>query len=153
MESIDELLARDAIKQAKARYLRGVDTGDSQLVKDILAEDCVLDYMHCLTDPATGTDFLPEMNVVVRGRASWTSEGLRSMGIVSVHQTYNHDITLTSGNTASSVCAMTDRLFMPADRPYSVLTGYGYYHETYEQVDGSWWLKTLRISRLRVLAE
>jgi hypothetical protein len=41
---------------------------------------------------------------------------------------------------------------MPAGGDYAVMTGYGYYHETYEKVHGTWKIKTLRIERLRVEA-
>ena len=47
---------------------------------------------------------------------------------------------------------MTDRLVMPPGAPFAQMTGYGYYHETYENVGGGWKIKTLRISRLRVEA-
>ena len=47
---------------------------------------------------------------------------------------------------------MTDRLYMPEGAPYACMTGFGYYHETYEKIGGSWLLKTLRIERLRVEA-
>ncbi len=47
MDNIERLLATDEITQLKARYFRGVDTCDGDLVRAILAEDCVLDYMGC----------------------------------------------------------------------------------------------------------
>ena len=152
MTEAERLDAIEDIKRAKARYFRGVDTGDTELVRGILAEDCVLDYRGCCTDPASGTDFLPQMNVVVRGRESWSSKGFASMGIVSVHQGYNFDIEFEGETRARSVCAMTDRLFMPPGGPFSALIGYGYYHETYEKAEGRWKMRTLRISRIRVEA-
>lgn len=30
------------------------------------------------------------------------------------------------------------------------MTGYGHYHETYEKIGGSWKIKTMRITRIRV---
>ena len=148
----ERLAAIEEIKQVKARYFRGIDSGDGALVRSILAEDCVLDYTGCCTDPASGRDFLPAMNVVMRGRASWASAGLRALGIVSVHHGHNCEIALTGEDAASAVWSMTDRLFMPAGGPYSVMTGYGYYHETYERAEGAWRIKTLRIERIRVEA-
>jgi hypothetical protein len=150
MTELERLAAIEAIKQVKARYFRGVDTGDAALVRGILAEDCVLDYMGCCTDPATGRDFLPAMNIVMRGRESWASGGLSDAGIVSAHHGHNCEITLTSGTTASAIWSMTDRLFMPPGGAYAVMTGYGYYHETYENVGGAWLIKTIRIQRIRV---
>jgi len=58
MNDTERQRAIEDIKQAKARYFRGVDTSDSELVRGILADDCVLDYNGCCTDPATGRDFL-----------------------------------------------------------------------------------------------
>jgi SnoaL-like domain len=150
MNDIEQLQAIEEIKRVKARYFRGVDTNDAELVREILADDCVLDFMGCCTDPASGRDYLPAMNVVLRGRASWSSTGLSSVGIVSVHHSHNCEITLTSDTTASAIWSMTDRLFMPRAAEFSVMTGYGYYHETYEKTAGSWKIKTLRIQRIRV---
>lgn len=152
MTEAEQALAIEAIKQAKARYFRSVDTGDSELGRAVLAEDCVLDYRGCCIDPATGRDFFPEMNVVMEGSANWTAEAFGKMGIVSAHHGYNFDISFTGEDTADSICAMTDRLFMPAGAPYAVMTGYGFYHETYEKRDGVWKIKTLRIIRTRVEA-
>lgn len=152
MNDVERLSAIEEIKEAKARYFRGVDTADGNLVRGILAEDCVLDYRGCCTDPKTGRDFLPAMNVVMRGAASWSSDGLASIGIVSVHQGHNCEITFTSDTTAEVIWSMTDRLFMPDGAPFSRMTGHGHYHETYVKTGGRWKIKTLRISRLRVEA-
>jgi len=149
---VEQLKAIEEIRLVKSRYFRGVDTADSELVRGILTEDCVLDYMGCCTDPATGRDFLPAMNVVMRGNAGWSSTGLRSAGIVSVHHSHNGEIEVTGENTARAIWSMTDRLFMPAGGGYAVMTGYGYYHETYEKIGGAWKIKTLRIERIRVEA-
>ncbi|WP_216895962.1 nuclear transport factor 2 family protein [Nocardia alni] len=150
LDNTDRLLAIEAIRRAKARYFRGVDTCDGEMVRDILAADCVLDYRGCCTDPATGHDFLPAMNVVMRGRESWVSDGLSGLGIVSVHQSHDSEITLTGDRSAGAIWSMTDRLYMPAGSDIGVMTGFGYYHETYEQTGGAWQIKTLRITRLRV---
>jgi hypothetical protein len=152
MNEVERLTAIEEIKQVKARYFRGVDTGDAELVRGILAADCVLDFMGCCTDPATGHDFLPAMNIVMRGSASWSSAGLSSAGIVSVHHGHNCEVTLASDRAARAIWSMTDLLFMPAGAPFSVMTGYGYYHETYEKTGGGWKIKTLRLERIRVEA-
>ena len=150
MTDQEQSRAIEAIKQAKARYFRSVDTGDSELGRSILADDCVLDYRGCCTDPVTGHDFFPEMNVVMHGSDNWTSDGFRKAGIVSVHQGYNFDISFTGDTSATSICAMTDRLHMPPGSPFALMTGHGYYHETYEKQDDAWKIKTLKIVRLRV---
>ncbi len=152
MNDLERLTAIEAIKAVKARYFRGVDTGDSELVRGILAEDCVLDYMGCCTDPKTGRDFFPAMNVIMHGAANWSSEGFGKMGIVSAHHGHNCEVEFTSDTTANVIWSMTDRLFMPPGGPFACMTGYGYYHETYEKTGGRWKIKTLRIVRTRVEA-
>lgn len=152
MNAVERLEASDEIRQAKAKYFRGVDTSDAELVRGVLADDCVLDYMGCCTDPKTGRDFLPAMNVVMRGAASWSAEGFAKMGIVSAHHGHNCEIDFTSDTTAEVIWSMTDRLFMPEGAPYALMTGYGFYHETYEKVGARWKIKHLRIVRTRVEA-
>jgi hypothetical protein len=153
MNEIDRLRAIEEIRQAKARYVRGLDTGDAALVRAMLADDCVLDFRKCWTDPATGEDLLPQINVVMRGAASWSPEGFAGLGVVSqhtsVHHLYSSEITFDSDTTADVLWAMTARLFMPPGGRYALLIGYGYYQETYERTGSEWKLKTMRVSCLR----
>jgi hypothetical protein len=81
MTDSERLSAIEDIKQVKARYFRGVDSGDPALVRAILADECVRDYNGCCTDPATGRDFLPAMNVVLRG-----SEDIRDRCLTRLNQ-------------------------------------------------------------------
>ena len=150
MQSIDTLLAIEAVRRLKARYLRGVDTGDGQLVRDILAESCVLDYRDCFKDRESGEDYFPAMSIVLRNRSSWSDGGLCHMGYTTIHQTHQCEIDIISGTAASAIWAMTDRIYMPAGSPYTQVWGYGYYRETYIHENGHWLLDTLKLERLRV---
>lgn len=150
LDGVERLLAIEAIKQAKARYFRGVDTSDGELVRSILHPDCRLDYRGCCTDPATGRDLLPAMNVLLEGRAAWSDGGMAAFGIVSVHQGCNFDITFSGEREAQVICAMTDRLYMPSGAAFFLLRGYGHYHETYLRTDEGWLLKQLALTRIRV---
>jgi hypothetical protein len=149
----ERLAAIEDIKQLKAQYWRGVDNADGALVRGILAPDCVLDYMGCCTDPASGKDHMPQMNMVMRGRDMWQTENLDGGDgprLVTVHQGHQSEIEMTGETTAKGVWSFTDRFFMPPGSPFDRLTGYGYYHDTYEKIGGKWLLKTTRISRLWV---
>jgi hypothetical protein len=150
MTESERLAAIEEIKQLKAKYWRGVDNADGDLVRGILAEDCVLDYMGCCTDPVSGTDHLPMMNMVMKGRDSWQTGNLEEPRLVTVHQGHQSEVEVTGETTAKGIWSFTDRFFMPPGSPFSRLTGYGYYHDTYEQVGGKWLLKTTRITRLWV---
>jgi hypothetical protein len=150
MTESERLAAIEEIRQLKAKYWRGVDSGDGNLVRSILAEDCVLDYVGCCTDPVSGTDHMPVMNVVMKGRDSWQTDNLDGPRIVTVHQGHQSEIEVTGESTAKGLWYFTDRFFMPAGAPFSRLIGYGHYHDTYEKSGGTWLLKTTRITRIWV---
>ena len=148
MTEAERLAAIEAIRNLKAKYWRGVDQSDAALVRSILAEDCVLDYRGCCTDPTSGVDFLPEMNIVMNGRDSWQAQALD--GFVTSHQGHQAEIEVTGLETARAIWAFTDRFFYPPGMKYQRLTGYGYYHETYVKETSGWKLATTRIARLWV---
>lgn len=150
MTETERLSAIEALKTLKARYFRGVDSSDGALVRSILAADCVLDYRGCCTDPASGRDHMPAMNVVLKGRDAWVSDAFAKAGIVTVHQGCNAEFSFHGDARASGIWSFTDRFFMPPGAPFSRLTGYGHYHETYERTGDAWLLKTTRITRIRV---
>jgi hypothetical protein len=119
-------------------------------VRSVLAPDCELDYHGCCTDPKSGIDHLPAMNVTLKGRDSWQSDGMAKFGIVSVHQGHQCDIEVTGPDSATGIWAFTDRLWFPPGGAISLMTGYGFYHETYVRDGANWLIKTTRITRIRV---
>ncbi|MEO7247582.1 MAG: nuclear transport factor 2 family protein [Novosphingobium sp.] len=150
MTEVERLAAIEQIRRVKALYFRGVDTEDGDLVRSILAANCTLDYRGCCTDPKSGIDLMPAMNVVLNGRDSWTSGAFAKAGITSVHQGHQAEIEITGEARAKATWAMTDRLYMPPGAPYGVMRGFGYYHETYVYEPDGWKIATLKIERLRV---
>jgi hypothetical protein len=152
MDAIYRLEAIEAIKQTKARYFRGVDTGDGALVRSVLAPDCVLDYTDCFVDPLTRIDHFPALSMIMRGREAYATNGLAEIGVVSAHYGPNCEIELEDAATARGIWSMSDRLIMPAGDANRELLGHGHYHETYVKIDESWYIKTLRIVRTRVEA-
>ena len=58
------------------------------------------------------------------------------------------EIEITSPTTATGIWAMLDILQEPGGE--NLVHGWGHYHETYERIDGRWYIKTLRLTRLRV---
>ena len=150
MTETERLGAIEAIRNLKAKYWRGVDQADGDLVRSILAEDCVLDYRDCCKDPVTGIDHMPQMNIVMTGRSSWQTGNLEEPRVVTSHQGHQCEIEVTGETTATGLWSFTDRFFIPPGGPFTRLTGYGYYHDTYERLGAGWFLKTTRITRLWV---
>jgi hypothetical protein len=114
MTDIERLAAIEELRQLKARYFRAVDSADSALMATVLADDCVLDYRGCCTDPATGIDHLPAMNVVIRrnGGEILAMDALARAGIVSVHQGHMFEVEFDGDDRATGIWSMTDRLYM-----------------------------------------
>jgi SnoaL-like domain len=150
MDETERLAAIEAIRDLKAKYWRGVDQSDGALVRSVLAENCVLDFRGCCTDPTSGVDFLPEMNIVMKGRDTWQAAAL--LGYVTSHQGHQAEIEVHSPDSAKAIWTFTDRFFYPPGMKYRRFTGYGYYHETYVREGGAWKLATTRITRLWVEA-
>lgn len=148
MTETERLAAIEAIRDMKARYWRGVDSCDGALVRSVLAEDCVLDFMGCCTDPASGIDHMPWMNMVLKGRESWQVRNSGRPRRITVHHGHQHEIAFPAPGKASAVWAFSDRFFMPPGAPFARFTGYGHYHDTYVLVGGEWLIQTSRVSRL-----
>jgi uncharacterized protein (TIGR02246 family) len=124
----------EAIKQLKARYFRMMDTKDSDGMRQVFADDVLID-----TTDSGGR--------VVQGADDFMA-GLRDLlaDVVTVHHGHMPEIELTSVTTATGIWAMEDRLRWPNG---SELHGAGHYHETYEKVDGRWRIKQMTLTRLR----
>lgn len=125
----------EAIKQLKARYFRTMDTKDWEGMREVFADDVVVDTTSSGGNVVKGAD---EFVAFLRG-------ALRD--VVTVHHGHMPEIELTSATTAKGIWAMQDHLEWPDGRE---LHGCGHYHETYERVDDAWRIKTLTLTRLRV---
>lgn len=124
----------EAIKQLKARYCRMLDTRDWTGMREVFADDVVVDTTASGGNVTTGAEeFLSFLRPALEG-------------VVSVHHAHMPEIEVTSATTATGIWALEDFLRF-ADG--SELHGFGHYHETYEKVDGSWRIKTLTLTRLR----
>ncbi|MFN8026690.1 MAG: nuclear transport factor 2 family protein [Acidimicrobiia bacterium] len=137
--------AIEAIKNLKARYYRCMDTKQWDGWNDVFAVDATLDTR----------EEAPDLDLVV-GRdniIAFVSNVLT--GVTTCHHGHMPEIELTSDTTATGIWAMEDHLWVEegSELPYKSLHGYGHYHETYEKVDGKWYIKTLKLTRIRVDAE
>jgi ketosteroid isomerase-like protein len=122
----------ETIKQLKARYFRAMDTKDWDAMRALFTDDVVMDT----TESGGG---------VLCGGDACIAFLRETIGdVVTVHHGHTPEIEPTS---ATGVWAMEDMLRWPNG---SELHGYGHYHETYEKVAGTWRIKTLRLTRLRM---
>ena len=125
----------EAIRGLKARYFRTMDTKDWAAMREVFTDDVVIDT----TDSGGG---------VVAGADTFMDFLQETLAeVVTVHHGHMPEIEVTSPTTATGVWAMEDRLRWPDG---SELLGFGHYHEAYERVDGSWRIKSSRLTRLRM---
>ena len=141
MDEVERLIAIEEIKQLKARYFRCMDTKDWDGLAGVFAPDAVMDM-----SGETGGD-----DGVVRGRAEIV-EFVRGAieSVETVHHGHTPEIEITSPSTARGIWAMEDRLRWRDGGPLRTMHGAGHYHETYERIEGEWFIRTTTLTRLRV---
>jgi hypothetical protein len=147
MNTLDELLAINAIEGTKARYCRFMDTKRWNDWGMLFTENATLDVSE---------DVTPEMGPqIVHGRSAIVAQ---VRGVVdsarTTHQVHSPEINLISATAATGIWAMHDVVVWPEGvaRPVpglNSLTGFGHYHETYALVAGEWRIASLRLSRLQ----
>jgi uncharacterized protein (TIGR02246 family) len=126
--------ALEAIKQLKARYFRTMDTKDWVAMRDVFADDVVVDTTESGGPLVSGADeFMAFLEPILHD-------------VVTVHHGHMPEIEVTSPTTASGIWSMEDMLRYPDG---SEMHGFGHYHETYEKVGETWRIKTLTLTRLR----
>lgn len=152
MDELARLSAIEDIRKLKARYFRAVDEKNEALLREVFADDVELDYRGSTTDPVTGANAASEAtSAVLRGgEQSARLIAAALAGIVSVHHASEPEIEIQDSENASGIWPMVDRLRFPAGSPFSDMTGYGHYRETYVKERGRWRIRTLRLTRLRV---
>ena len=140
---LERLLAMEEIGRLKASYFRCVDTNDWACIETLFAPDATVVYnVEGSGDPGTPDNPLT-------GPAAITAFIRRGVEhLTTVHHGHMPEIEITSPTTATGIWAMEDTLQIPGGE--TTLQGWGHYHETYERIDGRWYIKTLRLTRLRV---
>lgn len=124
----------EAIKQVKARYLRTVDEKDWEGFRGVFTDDVVWDTRSTGAQLVTGADAVRD----------FVKENLDPA--LCVHHCHMPEIELISPTTATGIWASEDLIRWPDGRE---LHGYGHYRETYEKIDGNWFIKTLVFTETR----
>ena len=70
-------------------------------------------------------------------------------GRTTVHHSHTPDITFPSPTTAKSIWGMEDLIF-DSETGELLIHGFGFYHETYEKIDGKWLFTSRQLKRTLV---
>ena len=126
----------EAIRQLKARYFRTMDTKDWAGMRQVFADDVVMDTSEAGGSLIHGAD---EFMAFLEGALG---------GATTVHQGHMPEIELTSATTATGIWALNDIVIFPNGMR---LDGYGHYHETYRKnPSGRWQIASLLLTRIRI---
>jgi 3-phenylpropionate/cinnamic acid dioxygenase small subunit len=146
MTELEQLLAREAIRETKARYCRFLDTKQWERWGEQFTTDIEMDVSE---DVPEGSDADP----IVRDREVVVNQVRMLVGAArTVHQVHASEITFTSPTEATVIWAMEDWVTFPDSLPnklFDSLHGYGHYHETYRWQDGAWRIAKLKLTRLQ----
>ena len=147
MDPLDRLLAIEDIKALKARYFRSLDTKHWDAFSAVFTPDATMDVSGEM--PARMAD-----DGLVRGRDRIADFVRLAVGEVqTVHHGHMPEIDVVSGERATGIWAMEDRLRWPGGGARRTLHGFGHYVETYDRVDGRWLIASTKLTRLRVDVE
>ena len=143
MDRIEQLVAKEDIRDLKARYCRCLDTKDWDGLAALFLDDAVLDV-----EQDTG-------NPPITGRAGILDQiRFAVIDAATSHQVHTPEIALMSDDEATGVWAMQDRVvWQPGKSPLpgvASITGYGQYHERYRQTADGWKFASLRLTRFHV---
>jgi hypothetical protein len=138
MSDVERLVALEEIKRLKAMRDYCVDNKDWDNYETLHAPDAT-SQAEGVAQPWTS---LKQMRADISARLH---------GVRTVHHSHTPNITFESRDRAKGIWAMEDMLFWKQGDEDHWLHGYGYYHETYERLDGRWVFKTRRLERLHVL--
>ena len=152
MDEAERLWAIQEIRRLKARRVRCMDEKDWPGYAACHTPDAVsytFGDNDTFADSATGVVQGP-----VRGaqaiadllQAYLDGENKRT----TVHHIHAPEIELTSETTATGVWPMEDMLWWEEGGERRWMHGYGWYHETYERLDGAWLIASRSLKRIRI---
>jgi hypothetical protein len=135
MDSLDKLLALEAIRNLKARYFRTMDGKDWSGLASCFTEDLF-------------ADFRDAPGMLAKGRDNYMRSLQEALGdSPTVHHGHTPEIEIIDEENARGVWAMDDLIELPG----LSLRGWGHYHEEYRCEDGEWKISRTKLTRLKLL--
>lgn len=149
MTDIEELLAREAIRETKARYCRLLDTKRWDEWAQVFTADATMDVSDDVKGIAGAQPCIRTRDVIVSQTRALVGPAQH------VHHVHSPEIQFVSDVQARVIWAMEDWVSFPegGPRPFTSMRAYGHYHETYVKQD-TWRIATLKLTRLcRIIAQ
>lgn len=130
MSTLDDLIAKDAIRELKSRYFRLMDEQDWSGLREILAPD--LHFSH----PTIGTFASADETIAA------IAERVRE--VRTMHQGHDPEVTI-DGNAAEGMWSLQSFVFSPTD-PTLQITRYARYADRFRHNGAGWVISRIRFT-------
>ena len=145
MDDLQRLIAIEDIKRLKARYWRGVDLKDAELLRSVFADDAEIDFRNDERDPDFASQPLPKPDEFVKHCLAMLA------GVATMHHGHVPEIAFTSDTEANGTWPMEDNLWVQAETsllPFKHLRGFGHYHDRYVKTEQGWRISFTTLKRV-----
>ena len=147
IEPVERLVAIEEIRKLKARYFRLMDNREWEGFRQLFSSDATMD----MSDAGSNPD---EPELVSHGPDGITAFIQRVLeGVVTIHHGHMSEIEVTSATEANGIWTMEDELWYPETSSWRWAHGYGTYYENYVVEDGAWRIRSIRLTRIKVISE
>jgi hypothetical protein len=143
METLERLIAVEAIRELKARYCRLADFRYWEAFSQLFTPEGTMRFF----DPAGS--LLSE----VHGRTEIIAKLTKSVGKAQpIHHVFSAEIDVLAPTTAKALWAMEDQIIQPegSKASFRTMRGYGHYHEQYRCIDSHWLIEKLELTRIKL---
>lgn len=150
--STNTLHIKDSIRELMARYVRYADEKNWQALSSLFTPDGIFTPLNVEGEPL----------INMQGRQQIADTIRRSVGTATaIHHLFSFEIDVLGEDRAKGVFSMEDYLLRPDNEPlpqtaqghipaFRSLHGYGHYHGDYTLHDGSWYIKKLVQTRIKL---
>ena len=136
LSDIEQLLAVEEIKLLKAQRDRACDTKDWDLYRALHADHHI--------SHNDGHERWESADVMIEA-----VKALLDKGRTPVHPSHSPEITLEGTDKARGIWGMEDLIF-DSETGELLIHGFGFYHETYQKIDGKWLFTSRQLKRTHV---
>lgn len=144
MTEIEQLLAREAIRETKARYCRLLDTKCWEEWGQVFTADVEMDISDDVKNIPGAATFVQGRHTVVEQTRAIISQGNY------MHHVHSPEIEFITDDEAQVIWAMEDWMTFPDDvpAPFTSQRAFGHYHERYRLDDGAWRIAAIKLVRI-----